>query len=287
MNALRITLMLILVYPPVLVAQSSKAGGVPKEIAMLTEQVGLMSVELARLRELLVETQAELAGLKNNTVLGLDGFAMLATDPTGLPVVVLTGANLQVVNGTGMTESGNGVGNVLLGYDVSSSSSANRQGSHNLVLGDNHSYPAAAELHAGRMVADRDFELQVAGQMDMVVGTSLRTEVGTESRESVGGNKIEAVGGNQESTVSGNRDVSIGGNESTGIAGSANMTAGQLIRVEAGDSLHLKSGSATLNLDKSGDVELDGKNVVIKGSGEVEVAASGDLVLRGNRILQN
>jgi type VI secretion system secreted protein VgrG len=65
------------------------------------------------------------------------------------------------------------------------------------------------------------------------------------------------------------------------------VTSAQSVVVESGDTLILKSGSAIATLDKSGDIALNGKDVAIKGSGEVEVAASGDLVLKGRRILQN
>lgn len=287
MNALRITLLLVFAYPFVVLAQSSNAGGIPKQIQLLTEQVQLMSAELSSLRDLLDDTQAELAALKGNTVLGLDGFVSLTADPTGLPTVLLSGANLQVVNGAGMTESGNGVGNVLLGYNASSSPSLNRQGSHNLVLGDDSAYPSAGELRAGRLVADRSFELLVAGQMEVDVGSSLHTRVASESRETVAGNKIETVGGSQNVTVSGNRDSTVGGTESIGIGGSANQTVGHSLLVEAGDLLILKSGSATTVLDKSGDIDLDGKDILIKGSGDIEVAATGPLTLKGSSIVQN
>jgi type VI secretion system secreted protein VgrG len=279
MNIVRITLILLCLLPCIGHAQSSKAAGVPKEIALLAEELRQVKAELASLHDVLGDTQAELAALQQNTVLGLDDFLKLITDSTGNPVVVLTGANLQVVNGTGMTGTGNGKGNIVLGYNNTDVASQNRQGSHNLVVGDDNAYPGTSEVLVDRIVAARDLGLIVGGQMNLVVGTVLDSEIGADSRESIGGNKIENVGANRSETV--------GGNESVSVGASTFVTSAQSVVVESGDTLILKSGSAIATLDKSGDIALNGKDVAIKGSGEVEVAASGDLVLKGRRILQN
>jgi type VI secretion system secreted protein VgrG len=295
MNIVRITLILLCLLPCIGHAQSSKAAGVPKEIALLAEELRQVKAELASLHDVLGDTQAELAALQQNTVLGLDDFLKLITDSTGNPVVVLTGANLQVVNGTGMTGTGNGKGNIVLGYNNTDVASQNRQGSHNLVVGDDNAYPGTSEVLVDRIVAARDLGLIVGGQMNLVVGTVLDSEIGADSRESIGGNKIENVGANRSETVGGdkienvaaNRSATVGGNESVSVGASTFVTSAQSVVVESGDTLILKSGSAIATLDKSGDIALNGKDVAIKGSGEVEVAASGDLVLKGRRILQN
>jgi hypothetical protein len=55
--------------------------------------------------------------------------------------VTISGANLRVVNGTGVTESKNGLGNLIVGYnELREDDSNDRSGSHNLVVGMKNGY---------------------------------------------------------------------------------------------------------------------------------------------------
>ena len=56
-------------------------------------------------------------------------------EPSGIdakPTLRVTGANVQIVNGAGKTESTNGEGNLVIGYDEGSKP---QTGSHNLIMG--------------------------------------------------------------------------------------------------------------------------------------------------------
>ena len=71
--------------------------------------------------------------------------------PSGIaakPTIKFHGANVQIVNGTGLTESVNGRGNLVLGYDEHSSFNP-QMSSHDLILGQNHSFTGYAQLIAG------------------------------------------------------------------------------------------------------------------------------------------
>jgi hypothetical protein len=68
--------------------------------------------------------------------------------------LVLTGMNLQIVNGEDATETANGLGNLILGYDASDENRKgeaidSKTGSHNLVIGDHHTYTSFAGIVAG------------------------------------------------------------------------------------------------------------------------------------------
>jgi hypothetical protein len=98
----------------------------------------------------------------------------------GHPVVRISGANVQIVNGMGDTRTVNGTGNLILGYDEARTDGtpecsigydtgaavavtnqtqcealsatwalSHKSGSHNLVVGALHNYPSAATLIAG------------------------------------------------------------------------------------------------------------------------------------------
>ena len=64
----------------------------------------------------------------------------------------ITRANLVIVSGSGTTNGAvNGFGNLIVGYNKSSSATeANRGGSHNIVIGDYHWYTSFGGLVAGR-----------------------------------------------------------------------------------------------------------------------------------------
>ena len=62
--------------------------------------------------------------------------------------LLFSGMNLQVTNGAGSTDSANGLGNVILGYNAADPSDL-RTGSHDLVVGDNHTYTSFAGVVSG------------------------------------------------------------------------------------------------------------------------------------------
>src|SRR5438067_1343428 len=66
----------------------------------------------------------------------------------GKPTVQFAAVNVQILNGTGRTASVNGTGNLVIGYDENPASLA-QTGSHDLILGRNHSFTGFAQLLAG------------------------------------------------------------------------------------------------------------------------------------------
>ena len=65
--------------------------------------------------------------------------------------ILISGANLQVVNGQGSTlENVNGTGNIIIGYDEEDlSGNADKSGSHNLVVGSGHTYSSFGGIVVG------------------------------------------------------------------------------------------------------------------------------------------
>src|SRR5438132_8316463 len=77
--------------------------------------------------------------IDSNTINGLAG-----------PHIIFTGANLHIRNGQGGTYFGaNGVGNLIVGYNSIVVGTETRSGSHNVVIGDAHSYPSMVGFVAG------------------------------------------------------------------------------------------------------------------------------------------
>jgi len=67
------------------------------------------------------QLENQLATIQSSKVMALDPYVNV--DTAGLPKVVFTGVNVQIVNGIGETDSINGVGNLIVGYDSPQSTS--------------------------------------------------------------------------------------------------------------------------------------------------------------------
>jgi hypothetical protein len=55
----------------------------------------------------------------------------------------------------------------------------------------------------------------------------------------------------------------------------------------ADNEVVLKTGSASIALKKDGSITISGKDIAIQASGKIDAKASGNVVLKGSKILQN
>ena len=110
-----------------------------------------------------------------------------------LPEIVITGANLRIVNGLGQTDCGtekgplpncpNGLGNLIVGYNESRIGEANdRTGSHNVVVGMGHNFSRFGGLVVGQFNT-------ISGDFASVSGGAFNTASGIASSVSGGGTK--------------------------------------------------------------------------------------------------
>jgi len=155
--------------------------------------------------------------------------------------LTFTGMNLHVVNGLGETATTNGLGNLVIGYgedfldndvhgDTQGDGTADvRTGSHNLVIGIDHSYTRYAGVVAGR-------DNRVSGRNSSVLGGRSNHADGDHTAVTGGaGNHAQgdhsAVVGGISNTASGSMSSVLGGieNDASGfwatVAGGSNNTA--------------------------------------------------------------
>lgn len=123
----------------------------------------------------IVNLESRLAAVEANSVLALDGALTRDTDSYGYARVLFNGVNVQIVDGSGATESTTGLGNLMIGYNESDPSqiefcnsgtysnqsaceanggvwAANqRSGSHNLILGSANAFSRYGGLLTGRL----------------------------------------------------------------------------------------------------------------------------------------
>jgi len=150
--------------------------------------------------------------------------------------LVLTGMNFQVVSGSGATDGEiNGTGNIIIGYNEEGNNDK-RTGSHNLVIGLNHSYSSYGGLVAGG-------NNEISGRGASVLGGVGHRAAGDYASVS-GGFRNEARG--ETSSVAGGEDNLADGRSSAVSGGDQNFAGSQSATVSGGSSNQSNGLASTL-----------------------------------------
>ena len=135
------------------------------------------------------------------------------------------------------------------------------------------------------------------------VGANEKISIASNRTEDVGGNETIGISGNRNETVQGNEGIEINGNQSTqigqnesrdvaqnrstGIKQNDSLDVGKHFSLNAGDSISLTTGAASITMKKDGTIVISGKNITIDGSGAINIKANKNVVVKGQKILQN
>ena len=197
----------------------------------------------AQVRPSIAGLQAQIATLQaqvdSGTIPGVSGYATLDTSVPSRPTLRIAGANLQVVNGLGGTATANGVGNVIVGYDETSSSSnltcslgehwnsqpaclsaggtwaiSHKTGSHNVVVGALNSYSRYGGVVAG-------LNNRATGGYSSAIGGFTNLAAGFES--TVTGGSVNVASGSASSVTGGSGNTATG--TSSAVSGGASRSA--------------------------------------------------------------
>jgi len=189
--------------------------------------------------------KADLAGMKGNSVLDLNGYLTFEVS-NGYPTAVFRGINVQIVNGMGETQTVNGTGNLIVGYNRPSAGSfvcslgsadsasacaadggvwaqGHKSGSHNIIGGDFNSYSSWGGLVLG-------LENATSAPYTAVLGGARNRAAGP----------LATVGGGSSNTASGvfSNDRATTENQATGesaaVSGGAKRSAHGLSEWAAG-----------------------------------------------------
>ncbi len=137
----------------------------------------------------------------------------------------------------------------------------------------------------------------VGNNESVSIGANRTKSVGKNHSESIGGNKTIDVAGNHTENIGGKVVLDVGGTHTENVGGNvtislaANLTESvdgaysesvkkdyslkaKTILLKADDSITLQAGSAKITLSKNGDITISGKNINLKGSGNVVVKGS-------------
>jgi len=158
----------------------------------------------------------------------------------------ITGANLHIRNGTDSTNgTGNGRGNLIIGYNEDTGPANNRTGSHNLVVGIEHTYSSFGGLVIGHTnTISGPFASVSGGRNNRSTGFATSVSGGggpnTADGNLASGNYAGVSGGTlNEATgiqawVGGGRDNTAGGTESAISGGAVNIAAGRQTSITGG-----------------------------------------------------
>lgn len=121
--------------------------------------------------------------------------------------------------------------------------------------------------------------IAVGAAQEVVVGATRSVTVGANQSTTIGNSHTVRVGNDQSSMIGDNRSASVGKDDS--------LTVGKNITINAGDSITITTGKASISMKKDGTITITGKDITIKGSGEINAKADKDVVIKGKNVLQN
>lgn len=209
-----------------------------EEIAELEASLDALRAEVAANRAGVDGNGASIAAIRGlsaeeEAILSHMSIVQLAVDDQGntAGTIRFTGANLQVVNGTDSTDGeGNGLGNLIIGYQETRENGNDRTGSHNMVVGRRNNYSAWGAQVVGSANT-------ISGLLSSVCGGSGNSAAGDYSTVSGGtGNSASGPG----STAGGGRNNIAAGIDSTVSGGRENRAEG-FVGVVAGGGNNIAS----------------------------------------------
>jgi hypothetical protein len=124
-----------------------------------------------------------------------------------VPTILIEGVNVQIVNGQGSMETTNGRGNLIVGYQVGTS--LQRTGSHNFVVGDDHTYTSYGGIVSGESnVLYGPNSVALAGETNVARGERC-TVIGGVENEVDGLDNVVIAGDNSSIELGAQRGVII------------------------------------------------------------------------------
>ncbi len=176
-------------------------------VAQLQEMNAGQAAQVTQLTDDLAAAEARIAALETKT----QDMTRLIDPYTLQPTIRLSGINLQVVNGSGDTESAvNGVGNLIVGYNESDGfSGLYRSGSHNLIVGSRNDFASYGGIVAGRYntITGR-YATVTAGSFNLASGFGSAVSGGDGNRAT---NTFSAVSGGFLNFATGDQSSVSGG----------------------------------------------------------------------------
>ncbi len=231
-----------------LATANSTIASLQGSVTTLQTSLATTQSDLATAKSNIATLQAQVVTINASDVMALEPY--LAVTPGGTPKALLSGINLQIVNGAASTNSVNGTGNLIIGYDEvradltyfcsngnygdQATCTANggtwavshKTGSHYLVMGHENNYSQYGGIVAG-------YRNTATNSLASVTGGSYGTSRGYLS--SVSGGYLNIASGSHSSVTGGYYGTASGGDASV-TGGYLNTASGRYSSVSGGAS---------------------------------------------------
>ena len=185
----------------------------------------------------------------------------LSSDPSAggtNTLLTISGVNVQIVNGMSGTETANGLGNLIVGYDEKDSRfTQDRTGSHNLVVGMGNNYLSFGGIVAGQSNLISAPYASVTGGQDNVARSGHASVSGGAGNVASGGSS--SVSGGSNNTASADYASVSGGNKNTANGFTASVTGGN-VNTASSDYASVSGGAGNVASGRESSVSGGSNN---------------------------
>jgi type VI secretion system secreted protein VgrG len=172
--------------------------------------------------------------------------------------------------------------NRTITVEKNESASVSLMRTHNVGINETISVGAAQEISVGAAQV-----VSVGAAQTISVGGNQSNSIGNSRSVSVGSNQSHSIGKNASMTIAQDESRSVNGKRESTIDKDDTLNVGKKLTVRAGDEVSITTGDASITMKKDGTIEIKGKDITLSGSGKINVKASGDIVMKGSKIVQN
>ncbi len=130
-------------------------------------------------------------------------------------------------------------------------------------------------------------QMSIGAARNVSVGADKAHQIGAADSWAIGAARSTKIGQDESLDVGNNRTTNIGDNESLSVGKDQSVDVGKTFSLQAGDEISLTTGKASIVMRKDGTITIKGKDIKIEGSGKIDVKASQNITMKGQKILQN
>lgn len=144
--------------------------------------------------------------------------------------------------------------------------------------------------------------VNVGGAQSIAVGAAQAVTVANNKTENVGGKSSENVGSDKTSSAGGNYSLSVGKDMKVEVGKTAKEEVKEDKTLVVGKKLKIQVGEALIEIEKNGNIKVQGKKITVQGDGPIQVEgkkisvksdgavnveASGKVKIKGSQVGMN